>query len=323
LAQQNAGPQTPPVSYPTVKAWCMKCKGQRLLKSWEPVILRNGAEATKGICSECGSTIYRIGPTPAPLAMAADQGLRLCVICGVPYSEGSATWLDCMNHLEDHYQELRRLFDALPTQKAVNDALTKYFAGDGETVQPIPLPLTRPLPGPEPPMANPEPPAPEPASRSVPASEPVSQSAPLRAQGDRIAEEKAKAKAKREAEPIARPVEEAPIVEEPVKAKTPAKRYGPPKKTGVMTYVAVGVGTVLIGGGTFIGLYLWGLLHPAEATSHIFLLAMVGATACLASIPGLALYFFRQHSRPVLPSEPQSETGEAGSIGGDEGLVKW
>jgi len=44
-----------------LKAYCLRCKKEVDIKNPEKVILNNKREAIKGICSVCGSTVFRIG----------------------------------------------------------------------------------------------------------------------------------------------------------------------------------------------------------------------------------------------------------------------
>ena len=46
---------------PAMEAYCLKCKGQREVKNPTEKTLKNGRPATEGICSECGSKVFRIG----------------------------------------------------------------------------------------------------------------------------------------------------------------------------------------------------------------------------------------------------------------------
>ena len=46
---------------PAMEAYCLKCKGQKEVKNPTEKILKNGRPATEGICSECGSKVFRIG----------------------------------------------------------------------------------------------------------------------------------------------------------------------------------------------------------------------------------------------------------------------
>ena len=46
---------------PAMEAYCLKCKGQKEVINPTEKILKNGRPATEGICSECGSKVFRIG----------------------------------------------------------------------------------------------------------------------------------------------------------------------------------------------------------------------------------------------------------------------
>jgi Domain of unknown function (DUF5679) len=43
------------------EAYCMKCKAMRAIKDLQAVTLKNGKPATKGVCSTCGTGIFKIG----------------------------------------------------------------------------------------------------------------------------------------------------------------------------------------------------------------------------------------------------------------------
>jgi DNA topoisomerase-1 len=47
-----------------LEAYCMKCRTKRLMTDAQPVFTSTGRAATKGICGECGTTMYRMGETP-------------------------------------------------------------------------------------------------------------------------------------------------------------------------------------------------------------------------------------------------------------------
>ena len=46
-------------------AYCVKCTTTRPIKDAEPTFTKSGQPATKGVCPECGTTLYRMGETPA------------------------------------------------------------------------------------------------------------------------------------------------------------------------------------------------------------------------------------------------------------------
>ncbi len=44
-----------------MEAYCVKCKAKREMKDAQPVTMKNGKPATKGVCPECGTGMYKIG----------------------------------------------------------------------------------------------------------------------------------------------------------------------------------------------------------------------------------------------------------------------
>ncbi len=44
-----------------ISAYCVKCRTKRDMKDPQGVTLKNGKPATKGICPECGTKMFRIG----------------------------------------------------------------------------------------------------------------------------------------------------------------------------------------------------------------------------------------------------------------------
>ena len=44
-----------------MQAYCMKCKDKREMKNAEQTTMKNGRPATKGICPECGTKMFKIG----------------------------------------------------------------------------------------------------------------------------------------------------------------------------------------------------------------------------------------------------------------------
>jgi len=43
------------------KAYCVKCRKKVDIKNEQSVKLKNGKPAKKGICSSCGTKVFRIG----------------------------------------------------------------------------------------------------------------------------------------------------------------------------------------------------------------------------------------------------------------------
>lgn len=48
-----------------MQAYCVKCKAKREMEDPQPVFTSKGTPATKGICPECGTKLFRMGDTPS------------------------------------------------------------------------------------------------------------------------------------------------------------------------------------------------------------------------------------------------------------------
>jgi len=48
-----------------LEAYCVRCRAKRPMQDPEPVFTANGQPATRGTCPECGTTLFRMGATPA------------------------------------------------------------------------------------------------------------------------------------------------------------------------------------------------------------------------------------------------------------------
>lgn len=44
-----------------MEAYCVKCKAKREMKDPQQVTMKNGKPATTGICTACGTKMYKIG----------------------------------------------------------------------------------------------------------------------------------------------------------------------------------------------------------------------------------------------------------------------
>lgn len=44
-----------------MEAYCFKCRIKKDIKNPQKVTLKNGRPATKGVCSTCGTKLFRIG----------------------------------------------------------------------------------------------------------------------------------------------------------------------------------------------------------------------------------------------------------------------
>lgn len=48
-----------------ISAYCVKCRTKRDIKSPQAVMTEGGRPATRGTCPVCGTTVFRMGKTPA------------------------------------------------------------------------------------------------------------------------------------------------------------------------------------------------------------------------------------------------------------------
>ena len=44
-----------------MQAYCVKCKAKQEIKDPKAVIMKNGRQATQGLCPVCGTKVFRIG----------------------------------------------------------------------------------------------------------------------------------------------------------------------------------------------------------------------------------------------------------------------
>ena len=44
-----------------MQAYCMKCHAKKEMKDPKSITMKNGRPATQGICSVCGTKVFRIG----------------------------------------------------------------------------------------------------------------------------------------------------------------------------------------------------------------------------------------------------------------------
>lgn len=44
-----------------MEAYCFKCRAKREIKNPNKVTLKNGKPATQGVCTKCGTKVFRIG----------------------------------------------------------------------------------------------------------------------------------------------------------------------------------------------------------------------------------------------------------------------
>jgi DNA topoisomerase I len=56
-----------------LEAYCVKCRTKREISDPQPVFTTNGTPATRGTCPVCGTTLFRMGNTPAHAGMIAPK----------------------------------------------------------------------------------------------------------------------------------------------------------------------------------------------------------------------------------------------------------
>jgi hypothetical protein len=61
----------------TTQAYCVKCKSKKDMKDEKQVTMKNGRQATSGICTVCGTKMFKIGGAstakPLPRIIAASK----------------------------------------------------------------------------------------------------------------------------------------------------------------------------------------------------------------------------------------------------------
>jgi len=45
----------------SIQAYCLKCRSKREIKDPETIIMKNGRPATQGVCSVCGTKMFKLG----------------------------------------------------------------------------------------------------------------------------------------------------------------------------------------------------------------------------------------------------------------------
>lgn len=58
-----------------VEAWCMKCKSKREMNNAKKVTMKNGRPAMSGVCSKCGTKMFKIGDgSPSKSSKKSKEG---------------------------------------------------------------------------------------------------------------------------------------------------------------------------------------------------------------------------------------------------------
>jgi cold shock CspA family protein len=45
----------------SIQAYCLKCRSKREMKDPETITMKNGRPATQGVCSACGTKMFKLG----------------------------------------------------------------------------------------------------------------------------------------------------------------------------------------------------------------------------------------------------------------------
>ena len=45
----------------SIQAYCLKCRAKREIKDPETITMKNGRPATQGLCSACGTKLFKLG----------------------------------------------------------------------------------------------------------------------------------------------------------------------------------------------------------------------------------------------------------------------
>ena len=64
--------------------YCMRCKMKTEISAPEPIVMRNGRPAVRGVCSQCGAKVFRI--VSAPEQSLGDDAARQIEIRKIAYS---------------------------------------------------------------------------------------------------------------------------------------------------------------------------------------------------------------------------------------------
>lgn len=60
-----------------LEAYCVRCRHQVFISGPEPVWTSKGTPGTRGICPDCGTTVFRMGKTPAHDALVRPSAVRV------------------------------------------------------------------------------------------------------------------------------------------------------------------------------------------------------------------------------------------------------
>src|SRR5215831_16321251 len=84
------------------EAFCVRCKHMVEMESPEPVWTSKGTPGTRGICPDCGTTVFRMGKTEAhdtlvrPAAVRVEGGVKIATSGGRKKAQ-PATYINYAN----------------------------------------------------------------------------------------------------------------------------------------------------------------------------------------------------------------------------------
>ena len=58
-----------------MEAYCVKCKEKREMQNPNAEFTSSGTAGTRGVCPECGTTMFRMGRTPAHEGMTPPENV--------------------------------------------------------------------------------------------------------------------------------------------------------------------------------------------------------------------------------------------------------
>jgi hypothetical protein len=67
-----------------MQGYCLKCRTEREMKNTKSIIMKNGKQATQGVCSVCGTKMYRIGKSSKRAVRVVTRAVSKSWIADVP-----------------------------------------------------------------------------------------------------------------------------------------------------------------------------------------------------------------------------------------------
>ena len=114
----------------TLTAYCVKCRAKRPMRDPQPSYTATGKPCTQGVCPECGSTLFKMGLTPAHAKVPKPQALP---------AKGHANSATCRSHAGSATRNKERVSsDGRPLVIVESPAKARTvgkFLGSGYTVK--------------------------------------------------------------------------------------------------------------------------------------------------------------------------------------------